>query len=84
MSGRDIVDYSEVNITKTSPWSAGSGVIFHIRKQELPAWEFRKSCADLIAESFVTVIGVFEQNQTAVIRKAAFSGEVESYLVYRA
>ena len=40
-------------------------------------WEFLKSCADLIAESFVTVIGVFEQNQTTVAGKAAFSGEVE-------
>ena len=52
-------------------------MIFHIRKQELPAWEFLKSCADLIAESLVSVVGVFEQNQTAVRRKAAFSGEVE-------
>ncbi len=35
------------------------------------------SCVDLIAQAFVTVIRVFKQNQTAVRRKAAFSGEVE-------
>ena len=52
-------------------------MIFHIRKQELPAWEFLKSCADLIAESLVSVVGVFKEDQTAVRRKAAFSGEVE-------
>ena len=40
-------------------------------------WEFLKSCADLIAESLVPVVGVFKQNQPAVRRKAAFSGEVE-------
>ena len=48
-----------------------------IKKWELPAWEFLKSCADLIAESFVPIVGVFEQNQTTVAGKAAFSGEVE-------
>ena len=52
-------------------------MIFHIRKQELPAWEFLKSCADLIAEFLVSVVGVFKEDQTAVRRKAAFSGEVE-------
>ena len=36
-----------------------------------------KSCADLIAQALVSVIGVFEQNQTAVSWKAAFSGKVK-------
>ena len=46
-------------------------------KTGTPIREFLKSCADLIAESLVPVVGVFEQNQTAVRRKSAFSGEVE-------
>ena len=49
----------------------------HVKKEELPVREFQKSCADLITESFVTIIGVFEQNQTTVAGKSAFSGEVE-------
>ena len=49
----------------------------HVKKEKLPVREFQKSCADLITESFVTVIGVFEQNQTTVAGKSTFSGEVE-------
>ena len=41
-----------------------------IKKWELPAWEFLKSCADLIAESFVTVIGVLEEDQATIAGKA--------------
>ncbi len=49
----------------------------HVKKEEFPVREFQKSCADLITESFVTIIGVFEQNQATVAGKSAFSGEAE-------
>ncbi len=52
-------------------------MIFHIRKKELPVWEFLKSCADLIAQALVSVIHVFKQNQATVAGKSAFSCEVE-------
>ena len=41
-----------VNITKTSPWSDGFGVIFHIRKRELPKEFFMKRRLRLLSNGF--------------------------------